>query len=147
MALRKSTSTGLRLLLRQQELYGGLPWQSVSRELHDLSTRQLLPACCALLHPQRSLRPCWHGDDWREAGDRRYLHGSHQLWQSAQPAVASLTEDEEQSGRDQGQAGTSGSSQPQSAPERKTSSYNERVAALRRMPSQARFPCSVRPSH
>ena len=128
MALRRSTGQGLRLLLRQQELYGGLPWQSVATELHELSSRQLLPACCALLHPQHGVRP-WHGDDWRYNGDRRSLHASYQHWQSAQPAIASLTEEEEeQARRNSGQACTS--SQARSHSERERGVLHRHAAVL-----------------
>lgn len=97
MALRRSTASGLRLLLRNQELYGGSAWFALARDVQEVSSRQALASSCALLHPHSLERPRQE-DKWREWCSSREFHGSMHLYQSAQPAVAPLTEDEDPRG-------------------------------------------------
>ena len=127
MALRKSTANGLRLLLRNQELYGGSAWFVLARDIHEVSSRQPLPVSCALLHPHSLERPRQE-DEWREWCSSREYHGSMHLWQSAQPAVAPLTEDEE-SRRDAGRETPATSGQP-STPSERAALYRDIVLLL-----------------
>ncbi len=90
MALRRTATSGLRLLLRNQELNGVTGWHVISRELQIQASRQIFPACCSLLQPQDSQR------SWDKGNRRHGFSNTPFLPQSAQPAFAQPTEEEQE---------------------------------------------------
>lgn len=90
MALRRTAASGLRLLLRNQELNGATGWHVLSRELQIQASRQIFPACCSLLQPQDSQRA------WNDGDRRVWFNTSANFPQSAQPALAQPTEEDQE---------------------------------------------------
>ena len=93
MALSRKAATGLRLLLRSQDIYGTTGWHALSRELHIQASRQIFPACCSLLQPLDG-QPAWDDRSWSR-GFRSSILVPH----SAQPALAQPVEEEQEETR------------------------------------------------
>ncbi len=98
MALRRNATTGLRLLLRSQDIYGATGWHALSRELQLQASRQIFPACCSLFQPLDS-QPAWDDSSWS-----RGFRTSVFVPQSAQPALAQPVEEEQEETRQRGSA-------------------------------------------